>query len=57
VSGSNHFGSFCGNQNVRLKFLNQMGLSSDCIIDIVGVTNTYGTGLGRKTWVWSSCPV
>ena len=61
MSGSNHFGSFCENQNVNAKFMNQNGrqFRLHCVtapVDTVGVTCMYGTGL-RTRHEFGSAPV
>ena len=54
MSGSNNFGSFCGNRNVHLKFLNKMGVDQfrqhyvRGAIDAVGVTCRYDTSLRAR---------
>jgi len=54
VRGSDHFGSFCGNQNVYLKVLNQNGSQfrlhyvGGGLADKVGITYTYGTSLEAR---------
>ena len=58
ASGSNHFGSFCGNHNGHLKFLNRNGrefteFRLHCVRRVI-----YAVGVSvrhrpeGKTWVW-----